>query len=141
MSGLRLLEVAAQAEMLRLRQEARRLARMAALLVAAAVFALFALAWLHTAAWAAIAAEAGPVVAALWVMLADAVIATILLLVSRRGPGPAELEALHIRRLAMAELRTGSLLGDILQVVRSQHPIQGFGVLVVEALMRAAGRR
>jgi len=140
-SSLRLLEVAAQAELLRLKQEGKRMARMSALVVAAGLFALFALALLHIAALAWLAQHTGPAAAALWVMLADLVVAGVLLVLSRRKPDPVALEALRIRRRAIEELSIGSALGDVVRIVRCNHPVLEIGRMLAESLMRAISRR
>ena len=141
MSSLRLLEVAAQAELLRLKQEGKRMARISALVVAAGLFALFALALLHIAALTSLAQHTGPAAAALWVMLADLVVAGVLLVLSRRKPDPVALEALRIRRRAIEELSIGSALGDVVRIVRCNHPALEIGRMLAELLMRAISRR
>ena len=59
LASAKLLEVAAQAELLRLKQEGRRIARNTAMMAAATLFVLFALAMLHVAAVAWIATRTG----------------------------------------------------------------------------------
>jgi len=140
-SSLRLLEVAAQAELLRLKQEGKRMARMSALIAGAGLFALFALALLHIAALAWLAQHTGATAAALWVMLADLVVAAILLVLSRRKPDPIALEALAIRRRAIEQLSVGSPLGVVVRIVRCNHPAREIGRLLAESLVRAISRR
>ena len=141
MAAIRLLEVAAQAEALRLRRETRRMVVMAALSAAAGVFVLFALALLHLAAWLWLARTTGPVAAALWIMLGDAVVAGVLLVFSRRRADPIATEALRIRRRALEELRAGSVLGDLVRLVRRNHPAHEIGGALAESLVRAITRR
>jgi len=140
-SSLRLLEVAAQAELLRLKQEGKRMARMSALIAGAGLFALFALALLHIAALAWLAQHTGATAAALWVMLADLVVAAILLVLSRRKPDPIALEALAIRRRAIEQLSVGSPLGVVVRIVRCNHPAREIGRVLAESLVRAISRR
>ncbi len=141
MSSLRLLEVAAQAELLRLKQEGKRMARMSALMAAAGLFALFALALLHIAALLWLAQHSSPTAAALWVMLADIVLAAVLFFASRRKPDPIALEALRIRRRAIEELSVGSALGDVVRLARRNHPAHEIGGMLAESLVRAIARR
>jgi hypothetical protein len=140
-SGFRLLEVAAQAEALRLRREARRMLVMAVLAASAGLFALFALGLLHLAAWVWLAGKAGPAAAALWVMLADLVVAGILYVASRRREDPIATEALRIRRRALEEFSAGSALGDLVRLVRRNHPAHEIGGVLAESLVRAVTRR
>ena len=58
---VRLVEVASRAELLRRKRQVRGIALRAGLGAAAAVFALVLLAWLHAAAWEALAPPLGPV--------------------------------------------------------------------------------
>ena len=141
MAAIRLLEVAAQAEALRLRRETRRMVVMAALCAAAGVFVLFALALLHLAAWLWLARTTGPVAAALWIVLGDAVVAGVLLVFSRRRADPIATEALRIRRRALEELSAGSVLGDLVRLVRRNHPAHEIGGVLAESLVRAITRR
>jgi hypothetical protein len=140
-SSLRLLEVAAQAELLRLKQEGKRMVRMSALMAAAGLFALFALALLHIAALVWLSELTGPVAAAIWVMVADLVIAAILYFVSRMKPDPIALEAQRIRRRAIQELNAGSALGDVVRLARRNHPAHEIGGMLAESLVRAIARR
>jgi len=139
--SLRLLEVAAQAEVLRWKQEARRLARNAAMMAAAALFGLFALALLHIAAWAWIAEHTGPAVAALLVMVADLVIAAVLFFMGRSRRDPVAAEAVRVRRRALEELRAGTVLGDVVRLMSRRRPAHQLGGMLAESLARTVGRR
>lgn len=141
LTNLKLLEVAAQAEALRLKQDARRIARNSAFMAAAGLFVLFALALLHVAALAWIAERTGYAAAALWVMLADAIIAVILFVLGRRKTDPVALEALRLRRRALAEIGSATMLGDIVRVVRRDQPAHTIGGSIAESLVRAISRR
>ncbi len=141
MSSLGLLELAAQAELLRLKQEGKRVARMSALMAAAGLFALFALALLHLAALAWLAQHTGHIAAALWIMLADVVVAGVLVVLSRRGPDAVAQEALRIRRRAIDELSVGSALGNVVRLARRNHPAHEIGGMLAESLVRAIARR
>jgi hypothetical protein len=140
-SSLRLLEVAAQAELLRLKQEGKRMARMSALMAVAGLFALFALALLHIAALVWLSRHTGPVAAALWVMLADLVLAGVLVFISRMKPDPIALEAQRIRRRAIQELSAGSAFGDVMRLARRNHPAHEIGGMLAESLVRVIARR
>jgi hypothetical protein len=141
MAAVRLLEIAAQAEALRLRREARRAVVMAALCAAAGMFVLFALALLHLAALIWLSRTTGPVTAALWLMLGDVVVAGLLFVLSRRKVDPIATEALRIRRRALEELSAGSVLGDVVRLVRRNHPAHEIGGVLAESLVRAITRR
>ena len=65
-----LLEVASRAELLRRRRQVRGYALRAGFGVAAAVFGLLLLVWLHLTAWQALAGPLGPVGAAVVISLA-----------------------------------------------------------------------
>ena len=141
MLSLRLLEVAAQAEILRWKQEARRWARNAAMMAGAGLFGLFALALLHIAAWVWLAEHTGPAAAALWVMLADLVIAAVLYFLGRSRRDPVAAEAVRVRQRALEELRAGTVLGDVVRLARRRHPGHELGGMLAESLARTVGRR
>lgn len=141
LTSAKLLEVAAQAELLRLKQEGRRIARNTAMMAAAALFVLFVLAMLHAAAVAWIATHTGYAVAALWVALGDALVAALLFALSRRKTDPIAMEALRIRRRALQEIGTGTMLGDVVRIVRRDRPASTLGGSIAQSLVRSITRR
>ncbi|MBN8893134.1 MAG: hypothetical protein J0H91_22870, partial [Rhodospirillales bacterium] len=92
MRTLRLAQMAAQAEGLRLRRLARRVAVRAAFAAAAGVFLLAALAAVHVAVVLALACRMPPQYAVLWVAGGDVRLALILFLLARRARRPDRLE-------------------------------------------------
>ena len=106
MRTLRLARVAAEAERLRIKRIARRLAIRAALGAVAGVFALAALAWLHVLVWFALAHSLHPVLRSVVLVAIDVAITLILgLLAMRSPPDPIGAEALEVRRQSVAQLR------------------------------------
>ncbi len=131
MKTVRLARIAAEAETLRLRRIARRIAIRAAFAVVCAVFALAVLAMLHATGWLWAATHFGSVVAALIVLGVDVVLCIIFgVLAARSGTDRIEQEALHVRQTAVQQIgqslaliamlrpvtrraRTGGLLGRL----------------------------
>ncbi len=113
---LRLVEVASRAELLRRKRQVRGVALRAALGAAAAVFGLLLLAWLHAAAWSALARPLGAAGGGFAVAALDLLLLLVLgWLAARRRTDPAADEAISVRNTALqgaqAELRTlGGLL-------------------------------
>ncbi len=108
MRALRLASVAWEAERARLGLLAGRQLRRVVLFVAAGVMATAAFAMLHLVAWIALGPHLSPLGRALAIFGVDLVLALILALLGTRDrPSRAELEALSIRRTALAEARTG----------------------------------
>lgn len=141
LASAKLLEVAAQAELLRLKQEGKRIARNSAMMAGAALFILFAVAMLHAAAVAWIATYTGYPAAALWVALGDAILAGILFALSRRKTDPIAMEALRIRRRALHEIGANTVLGDMARIVRRDRPAQTLGGSIAQSLVRSITRR
>ncbi len=131
-----LLEVAAQAELLRLKQEGKRIARNTAMIAAATLFVLFALAMLHVAAVAWLATRTGTPAAMLWVALGDVIIATILFALGRRKTDKVALEALTIRRRALHEIGTATILGDMMRIFHPDRPAGTLCGSIVQLLIR-----
>lgn len=131
-----LLEVAAQAELLRLKQEGKRIARNMAMMAAATLFVLFALAMLHVAAVAWLATRTGTPAAMLWVALGDVIIATILFALGRRKTDKVALEALTIRRRALHEIGTATILGDMMRIFHPDRPAGTLCGSIVQLLIR-----
>lgn len=131
-----LLEVAAQAELLRLKQEGKRIARNTAMIAAATLFVLFALAMLHVAAVAWLATRTGTPAAMLWVALGDVIIATILFALGRCKTDKVALEALTIRRRALHEIGTATILGDMMRIFHPDRPAGTLCGSIVQLLIR-----
>jgi len=111
---VRLVEVASRAELLRRRRQVRSVAVRAGLGTAAAVFALFLLAWLHLTVWAALAGPLGPIGAAFAVLAFDLAVALGLGAVAgRRRTDAVADEAIAVRNTALrgAELEMRTLGG------------------------------
>ena len=111
---VRLLEVASRAELLRRRRQVRGVALRAGLGVAAAVFGLFLLVWLHVTAWAALAGPLGPVGAAFALVALDLAVAAGLGSLAGRGRTDAAAdEAIAVRNTALrgAEMEVRTLGG------------------------------
>ncbi|MBE7210021.1 MAG: phage holin family protein [Gluconacetobacter diazotrophicus] len=109
MKAVELARVAASAEALRLRRQLTRYGRQAAFLVVAAVFALFALVFLHVILWNLCAHpwHLGPVWASVLVFGVDLLFALLLLLLGRgRGIDAVEVEARITRDRSLSELRS-----------------------------------
>jgi hypothetical protein len=122
MRSLRLIRVAIEAEQLRLRHQARRLAKRAVSGCIAAMLLLGALVFLHIAAWFWLRDYlAGQYVALIFAAI-DMVCGLIFaLLAARSDPGQVELEALALRRQALddasASLTVSALLLRLLQLL------------------------
>lgn len=106
MRTVRLAKVAAQAEVLRLRQLASRTAVRAILGVVAAMFAFAAIAGGHVAIALWLAPRFGPVEAVLFVAGGDLLIAIVFgAVAATKGPGRVEREAMEVRRAAQLQLQ------------------------------------
>lgn len=138
MRSLRLIEVAAQAEALRLRCQAAGMARSAALAAVAGVFGLFMLALLHLAAILWLAEDHGALRAVLYVAAADLVLAGIFLLVARRNKYRRVAdEAREIRRDSLRMLRHASPVGEVANIV----PWRGLAVGLAGRVGVGIGRK
>ena len=141
LTSAKLLEVAAQAELLRLKQEGKRIARNSAMMAGAALFVLFAIAMLHAAAVAWIATHTGMPAAALLVALVDVILAGVLFALGRRKTDPVAMEALRIRRRALHEIGTGTVVGDIMRILRRDRPARSLGGSIAQSLVRSVTGR
>jgi hypothetical protein len=109
---------AAEAETLRLRAMARRMASRAALAAVAIIFMLAALALVHVAAVLALAGHMDLLQAVLIVLALDLVVAVVLgLLAARSAPSAAEREALALRREAWRNLRQDFMLASLMSIL------------------------
>jgi hypothetical protein len=117
MRTLRLARIAAEAEGLRLRRQARRTAVRLAIGLIALIFLGWALVFGHVAAWywlreGAGWAEPGTAMA---ITGADLVIAVFLaLLAARSSPGRVEMDALQVRQRALESATSGFALTTML---------------------------
>jgi hypothetical protein len=120
--SVELAKVAAQAEGLRLRQMTRRNVFRAVFAAIAGIFVLFALAVFHVAGAIALAGHFTALASVLIIAGVDLVIVLVFgLLAARSAPGTVELEALHLRETAQAQLletvALTSLIGPFLRLV------------------------
>jgi hypothetical protein len=109
---------AAEAETLRLRAMARRMASRAVLAVVAILFMLAALVLVHVAAVLALAGHMDLLQAVLIVLALDLVVAVVLgLLAAHSAPSAAEREALVLRREAWRNLRQDFMLASVVSIL------------------------
>ena len=105
MRTFRLAKVIAQAELLRLRSMARRLAFSAAFGLIALFFLICALVVLHVVIAIALTPSQGPLLAVVYVLIGDVVITVLFaLLAVFNRPGKVEREALELRQQARLQL-------------------------------------
>lgn len=133
MRTLRLLGVAAQAEGLRLRREARGLALRIVWQVAAGLFAAAALVMLHITAWHALLPPLGPVWAAAAITLFDLLLAGLCLLLGRPRHDPVAAEALYLRREMLRSVAATDPLGEVMGAAL-RTPAAVIGGAIAEAL-------
>lgn len=108
MKAVELTKIAAAAEALRLRRQIFRYVRQAGFLVGAALFGLFALAFLHVLLWMVCVGpwNTGRVWASVIVLALDGVVAGVLVLLGRgKLPDPIEVEARITRDRSISELK------------------------------------
>ena len=104
MRAFRLIALAAQAEGLLLRRQGKLMGRKAVLAVAAASFGVAALILLHIAGFIWLEALEGPLAAALWLALVDALIAGLLMFLARPQRDPVADEARLVREQSLSML-------------------------------------
>ena len=136
-----LLGLAAQAEGLRVRQNAAGVARSAVWSVAAGLFALAALTMFHVAGWMALAQRYDPLLASLGVAMADLVLMALMLLLARKRRDPVAESALQIRQQALAEARQTTPLRMAGSLLGSSVPMALLGSVLAEGVSRAISRR
>ena len=141
MRSLRLLEVAAEAEGLRLRRVVAGSVRSAVLCVGAALFGLACIGLLHAALWIALAARQDALAATLWLAGLDAVVVLALLMLARRRRDPVGDEALALRRAALSELGRVSPVSEAISMFRPRRVTEEVGAMLVEGLLRRIIRR
>jgi hypothetical protein len=104
--SIKLLRLAADAELLRLRAMMARQGRRAAFAVIALIFALVVLALAEATGWLALRHRIASIPATLILLGVNLVIAAIFsVLAARSSPGPTEQEALRVRRQALDAAR------------------------------------
>ena len=105
--------IAAAAEAVRIKRQILRYSRQAAFLAVAALFGLFALAFVHVLLWMLCVGpwNTGPVWASLIVLAVDLVVVGVLVLLGRgKLPDPIEVEARITRDRSLSELRNAVAL-------------------------------
>lgn len=145
MRSIKLAQLGAQAELLRLRRFASRQAARAVVAVVAAVFAIATLTGLHVAAGIALAESVSPWLAALIVAAVDLVLAIILGLVALRDqPGNVEIEALRVRQMAQEQMMEAAalttLVGPLLRMVGTRK-VYGLALAALTARYLGGRRR
>ncbi|MBR0668225.1 phage holin family protein [Roseomonas hellenica] len=133
MRTLRLLGVAAQAEGLRLRREARGLARRVVWQVAAGLFATAAVVMLHLTAWHALLPPLGPTWAAAAITVFDLLAAGLCVLLGRSRYDPVAAEALYLRREMLRSAAATDPLGEVMGAAL-RTPAAVIGGAIAEAL-------
>jgi hypothetical protein len=139
-----LLRVAAQAEGLRWRRTGRGYAIQAVLGAIAAVFGLMLVLMLHAAAFAWLAPQQGPVVAALILAAGDLVLGALLgWLAVRRAEDPVAMEAERVRDDALRQVGdSAARAAMVLPLLRSQSARKGlFGAALTAAVVGLIARR
>ena len=136
MRALRLLGVAAQAESLRLRREARGLARRIAWQLGAGLFAAAGLIMLHITAWYVVLPYLGPAWTACVIALFDLAVAGLFLLFARPTHDPVAAEALYLRQAMLRSAAASDPLGEAVGAAL-RTPAAAIGAALAEAL---AGR-
>jgi hypothetical protein len=139
--ALRLLGVAAQAEGLRIRREAGAGMRGATLKAAAGAFLAAAILLAHVAAWLALTKWFDLIGATLILALADAALAGLLLLLSRKRADPVAEAALLVRQESLREAARVPLLAEAVQLLTGRSMTALAGGVVAEGIARAFARR
>jgi hypothetical protein len=136
---LRLASVAAQAEQLRLRRLAQRMARRAALLALAGLCFAFVLLALHVAAFVALARCMPADHAALWIAGADLLLGLIAIWFARRTsrPDAVEQEAKLLRDQALLPLYDTVTLGRLF--LRAEGMWMRVALMIVTILRSRSG--
>jgi archaellum biogenesis protein FlaJ (TadC family) len=126
-----LVGMAAQAEGRRLKAKANATARTVAFYAAAGLMGLAAFVMLHVLGWHAARNSFGPVTSALIVMLADLVIAGVLVFLASRNVKPREeMEAEAVRNVALTGAAQSAVSGFTTQAA----PLMALGGIALAAL-------
>ncbi|MBC7434273.1 MAG: phage holin family protein [Rubritepida sp.] len=139
--AFQLLGIAAEAEGLRLKLQAKASIRSAVIMAVAGVFGIAALTLLHVAGFIALRDLYGSLYACLGVALADLLLMGVLLLMGRSRKDPVAEAALLVRRTSLTEAARAPLLGDLMGMVGLRSPVSLAGGLVAERIVRALKRR
>jgi uncharacterized membrane protein (DUF485 family) len=128
MRPVRLAGIVAEAEFLRLRRMARRMAIDAALVAIAVIFLLAALALGHVALYLTIAPRFGSLMSVVYLLAGDVVLAVVFAgLVVVNGPGRIERQALEVRQTARQQLAesltTGALIASAARAVGARQAV------------------
>jgi hypothetical protein len=117
MRAVRLVKVAAEAEILRIQHMLKRQGMRVAFGLVAVVFGLGVLVLANVAAWQLLRLYVSPISATLILLGVNLVLAAIFgMLAARSSPGRAEREALAIRRRAVNEARSSLALGALVPI-------------------------
>ncbi len=141
MRVLQMLDVAAQAEVVRLRREASSYARRAGWIAVAGVFGVAALAAAHVAAVAQLVPDFGLAAAAAMIAAADGVLAGIFALLARRRPDPVAEEARALRQTMLAAAGARNPLRDVLGFAATKATVPLLGAVTAEAVAGWLRRR
>ena len=141
MRVLQMLDVAAQAEGVRLRREATGLAKRAAWVAIAGVFGTAALATVHVAAVAYLVPDYGLAAAAGMIAAADLVLAGIFALLARPRPDPVAEEARALRQTMLAAVGARNPLRDALGLAATKATVPLIGAVAAEAVAGWLRRR
>ncbi|MBW6398312.1 hypothetical protein KPL78_10665 [Roseomonas sp. HJA6] len=141
MRVLQMLDVAAQAEGVRLRREATVLVRRAGWIAVAGVFGTAALATAHVAAVAQLVPAFGLAVAAAMIAAADLVLAGIFAMLARPRPDPVAEEARALRQTMLASVGARNPLRDALGFAATRAAVPLLGAVVAEAVAGWLKRR
>jgi hypothetical protein len=117
MRAVRLVKVAAEAEILRIQHMLKRQGMRVAFGLVAVVFGLGVLVLANVAAWQLLRLYVSPISATLILLGVNLVLAAIFgMLAARSSPGRAEREALAIRRRAVNEAQSSLALGALVPI-------------------------
>ncbi len=141
MRMLQMLDVAAQAEGVRLRREATSLARRTGWIAVAGVFGTAALATAHVAAVAQLAPAYGLAAAAGIIAAGDLVLAGLFALLARRRPDPVAEEARALRQTMLAAVGARNPLRDALGLAATKATVPLLGAVTAEAVAGWLRRR
>jgi hypothetical protein len=128
MRSVRLAQIVAEAELLRLRQMAGRMAVSVALIAVALIFVVAALAMGHVALYLITEPRFGTLNAVLYLLAGDGVIAALLVgAVVLNRPGRVERQALEVRQTARVQLIQSltftAMLGSIARAIGTRQVI------------------
>lgn len=141
MRVLQMLDVAAQAEGVRLRREATGFVRRAGWIAVASIFGTAALITAHVAAVAQLVPPYGLAAAAGMIAAGDLVLAAIFALLARRRPDPVAEEARALRQTMLAAVGARNPLRDALGLAATKAAVPLIGAVTAEAVAGWLRRR